>query len=181
MKTLLNIFIYSIFIYNCFGQMPRQFTKPDLIEIDNNIELKSRNLKNRLIDSQSYTDNLFVEFAIDTFKIEERQRLKLDINYTTTGMVVSALDANKEYDILLNKYYKVLLKSLNEKDKEILRKTQRNWIDFRNSELELNRALTDDYYSGGGTIQQVISVSRVLELTKNRVFEFYYYLDRKSF
>jgi uncharacterized protein YecT (DUF1311 family) len=94
-------------------------------------------------------------------------------------MVTSTLDANREYDKLLNKYYQLLLRSLNEEDKEILKKSQRNWIDFRDSELELNGVLMNDYYSGGGTIQRVFAAARVLELTRDRVIELYDYLNRK--
>lgn len=141
--------------------------------------MKTQKLKDSLLTSEKVADNFHIEFAADTFRIEERQRLKLVIDYSTNGMVTSTLDANREYDKLLNKYYQLLLRSLNEEDKEILKKSQRNWIDFRDSELELNGVLMNDYYSGGGTIQRVFAAARVLELTRDRVIELYDYLNRK--
>lgn len=178
MKTLLLILTTLTFSI-CYGQTPRQLTETDSIQIEKKIEIKTQQLKDSLKETERPTDNLRLEFTIDTFKIEERQRLKLDIDYSTNGMVISTLDANKEYDKLLNKYYQMLLNSLNEEDKEILKNSQRNWIVFRDSELELNGILMNDYYSGGGTIQRVFAASRVLEITRDRVIEFYHYLNRK--
>ncbi|WP_370390458.1 lysozyme inhibitor LprI family protein [uncultured Winogradskyella sp.] len=179
MKTLQIILITLTFGLNCFGQTPRQLTKADSTQIETEVEMKSQNLKDSLLKSDLKDDNLYIEFITDTFRIEQRQRLKLDIDYSTNGMVISTLDANREYDKLLNKYYQLLLSSLNEEDKEILKKSQRNWIDFRDSELELNRVLMNDYYSGGGTIQRVFAAARVLEITRDRVIELYRYLNRK--
>lgn len=176
MKSLLLTVIALTFSALCFGQAPQQLTKADSVEIENTIISKAEKLKDLLQGSSKLSS----AFTIDTFKIEERQRLKLDIDYSTNGMVSSALDAGREYDKLLNKYYRQLLNSLNKEDKEILKKSQRNWIKFRDSELEMNETLTNDYYSGGGTIQRVFAASRVLEITKNRVLEIYDYLDRKA-
>lgn len=182
MKTLLLIISLLTSVLTCLGQTPRQLTKTDSINIETKVKLAVQNLSDSIkkVDhGTEYLTKLQNEFTVDIFKIEERQRLKLDIDYSTSGMVISTLDANREYDKLLNKYYKLLLNSLNEKDKEILQQSQSNWIQFRDSELELNGILMDDYYSGGGTIQRVIAASRVLELTRNRVIELYGYLNRK--
>ncbi|WP_170265023.1 lysozyme inhibitor LprI family protein [Salibacter halophilus] len=179
MKTLLTILISLTFGFDSYGQTPRQLTMLDSTEIEKKIQIKVQELKETLTKNEMTSDDLLVEFRVDTLKIEERERLKLDIDYSTNGMVTAALDANREYDELLNKYYKILMKSLNEEDKEILKKSQRNWIVFRDSELELNGVLMNDYYSGGGTIQRVIAAVRVLDLTRDRVIELYRYLSRK--
>ena len=179
MKSLLIIFIRLIFGLNCSGQSPRPLTKSDLTQIEAELEIRSQNLKDSLLKGKLGDDCLYIEFVSDTFKIEQGLRLKLDIDYSTNGMVVSTHDANREYDKLLNKYYQVLLRSLNEEDREILKKSQRNWIAFRDSELELNGVLMKDYYSGSGTIQRVLAAARVMEITKTRVIVLYHYLNRK--
>ncbi len=61
-----------------------------------------------------------------------------------------------------------------------MKKTQRNWIKFRDSEIELNNVLRNEYYSGGGTIQRVIAAYRVREITMNRVFNLYDYFRRSE-
>lgn len=183
MKTLLLIILLSATGLTCLAQTPVQLTKEDSIRIETEVKIAVQKLKDSLKESDrgmEYLTELLYEFAADTFKIEERQRLRLEIDYTTNGIVASTLEANREYDRLLNKYYLRLLDSLEEPDKKILLQSQRNWIKFRDSELELNGLLMNDYYSGSGTIQRVIAASRVLELTKSRVIEIYHYLSRKA-
>lgn len=183
MKTLLLIILLSATGLTCLAQTPLQLTKEDSIRIETKVKIAVQKLKDSLKESDhgtEYLTELRYEFAADTFKIEERKRLKLEIDYSTNGIVASTLDANQEYDRLLNKYYLRLLESLEEPDKNILQQSQRNWMEFRDSELELNSLLMKDTYSGGGTIQRVFAVSRVLELTKNRVIEIYHYLSRKA-
>ena len=173
-KRSLQLLILFIGL-NCLGQTPRALTKKDVVQIETLIKLSTKDLSSKI-----ESDNLlYKNFVIDTFKIEERQRLKLDIDYTTSGMINSTINANKEYDKLLNKYYQILLRSLKKEDQQILRQSQRNWLKFRDSELKLNSTLTDTYYSGGGTIQGVIEASRITELTRNRVIELYHYISRK--
>lgn len=179
MKILLFFIMTLAFGINSLCQTPRQLTKADSVQIESEVDMKAQKFKDSLKENIQYKENLHIEFSVDTFKIEKRKKLKLDIDYSTTGMIISTLDANREYDKLLNKYYQLLLTSLNEEDKEVLKKSQRNWIEFRDSELELNTALMSKYYSGGGTIQGVIAAYRVFEITKNRVIELFHYLNRK--
>lgn len=171
------IFFIGLTTTTLFGQRPRPLTKSDSIQIELKLNKSIQQLKHESQGSE-YLDELSTLFKLDTFRIEERQKLKLEIDYSTAGMVSSAFDAMDEYDVLLNKYYSLLLKKLNEEGKTALRESQRNWIQFRDSELELNQLLTDEYYSGGGTIQRVIYASRALETTKHRVIELYFYLNR---
>jgi uncharacterized protein YecT (DUF1311 family) len=158
-------------------------TKQDSIKIESEVKLAAQKVKGTFANrnkGEEYLTDLRTEFALDTFKIEERRRLKLEIDYSTTGMVTSTLDANREYDQLLNKYLKRLLESLQASDREILRQSQRNWVKYRDSELELNRLLMDENYSGGGTIQRMLAAARALELTQDRVVDIFHYLSRKA-
>ena len=87
-------------------------------------------------------------------------------------------DANEEYDKLLNKYYQILLSRLKDADKPILRQTQRNWIQFRDSEENLNVVLSKEEYTGGGSADKVIYLSDRMELTKRRVIDIHNYFFR---
>ena len=71
-----------------------------------------------------------------------------------------------------------MLAKLSGEDKAILRQTQKNWLQFRDSEHELNSLPTKDEYSGGGTIQRTIGSDCDLELTKSRVIGLVDYLLR---
>lgn len=156
---------------------PRSISAEDSIQI----EMKVTAATQRIITNDQgskFLTQLVHGFKTDTLKIEERMRLKLEIDYSTSGMVGAAYDAEAEYDELLNKYYKLLMSRLGETEKNALRQSQRNWIEYRDSERELNQLLTSDHYSGGGTIQRVIAASKYLDITKTRVIDLYQYLNR---
>ena len=65
---------------------------------------------------------------------------------------------------------------MDKEDQEILRQSQRNWITFRDGEIELIRKLAKEKYSGGGTIQGIIVGIDIQDLTKKRVIELYQHL-----
>ncbi len=160
---------------------PKEVTDAQMAEFIAAIENDAKKLR-EVLEQTEYRSDLdkqrTVEFTIDTFKIERMMQLRLSIDYSTAGMVNAGSDTEEEYDKILNKYYQLLLSRLNDKDKETLKQSQRNWIAFRDSEQQLNRLLTDESYSGGGTMQSLIAMSRSLELTKKRVFEIHQYLCR---
>ena len=153
-----------------------QLSDPDLNKIKSQIETESKTLKVRLTKNAS--DIFFIEFQLDTFKIERGIDLKNDLDYPTLGMIQATNQAIAEYDILLNKYYKLLLSKLEPHDKVILQEAQRNWIKFRDSEVVLINLMSEDKYSGGGTIQGVIDSDAFLKITRSRVFELANHLTR---
>lgn len=123
-------------------------------------------------------DSLAEIYERDTFLLNRMMSLRTDHDYSTQGMVEASVECMEGYDALLNKYYKMLLAKLEGPDKEILKKSQRNWIAFRDSEEELNGMLTKEEYSGGGTIQRLHYCGRNLEMVKARVNELFIYLIR---
>jgi uncharacterized protein YecT (DUF1311 family) len=121
-------------------------------------------------------DSLYDMYARDTFLLERLYDYQMDYDQSTHGMVQAMVDCQAGYDLLLNKYYKMLMARLEGADKEILRKSQRNWIAFRDSEEELNRTLVKEEYSGGGTIQRLNYAARNLATVQQRVEELFGYL-----
>ena len=77
------------------------------------------------------------EFAADTARVEQANRDLLDKDYSTLGMLNATIEYEKQYDILLNKYYKLLYRSLNIEGQKALKASQMNWIKFRDSEKNL--------------------------------------------
>lgn len=181
-----TLFFSFIFIF-CFHSLsiaqnstsPRAITEEDSSKIEMSISKGIEQLADSLRNLDRFNINEeFIEFTADTFAIEQRRRLKMDINWSTAGMNNATYDAEKEYDRLLNKYYQRLIGKLDPEDREILRQSQRNWIEFRDSERDVNQMLTKWHYSGGGTIQTTISAWYHLEITRRRVIELYRYLGR---
>lgn len=118
------------------------------------------------------------EFTADTARVEQNFRNAMDTDYSTMGMIEATINYESQYDELLNKYYKLLSNSLDEKDKEVLKTTQRNWIKLRDSEKELTDVMCRKAYdeAGGGTIWRLIAIGAKAEITRKRVFELYEYI-----
>jgi uncharacterized protein YecT (DUF1311 family) len=124
--------------------------------------------------------NLQIEFATDTFRVEKYFELYTKYDYTTAGMTTAGSETAKAYDSLLNKYYKKLLSRLKPADRTILTQAQKGWISFRDAEVKLITVVSQDEYSGGGTVQQLIDMSQYLALIKERVIQIFEHLDRMS-
>ncbi len=179
MKKFITLLSLTISI-QAFAQ-PRPITVTDSVNIETTLRQAGDSLAQLLRKGESITSGLSefsVQFTCDTFMIEQRQRFQLEIDYSTRGMIASAYEAQRNYDSLLNHYYELLMAKLSENDREILELSQQNWLKFRDTELTLNRSLTEEKYTGGGTIQAVIAASRALELTRNRLIDIYVYRER---
>lgn len=123
-------------------------------------------------------EKIELEFTSDTTRVERENRELLDKDYSTLGMIDASVEYEKKYDVLLNKYYRLLYNSLGETGKKALKSSQLNWIKFRDSEKDLISEINDQTYeeAGGGTIWGVIASGSRSELTKKRVIELYNYL-----
>lgn len=124
------------------------------------------------------SDSIYNAYEKDTFLINGILTRQLDIDGSTFGMVRALSDYETGYDQLLNKYYLFLLSKMEKDDRETLKESQRNWIKFRDSERKFSGLLTEDKYSGGGTIQQLFYADWYADFTKRRVEELIDYLGR---
>lgn len=163
------------------AQLPKQISPAELSKLKLKVAAAAEAKKQTLLKDSKIKDSqsdVSITFLTDTMKIEQFFKQRLEVDYSTAGMVEASLDAEKEYDVLLNKYYQQLLKMLKPKDKPLLVEVQRNWVKYRDAEYKMNGLLTEEHYSGGGTMQRIIYAGAVLELTKRRVFELNSYLER---
>lgn len=182
MKAILIILTAYFSINTSFSQNEiREVTKGDSINFEKSIHLSVDSLR-QVLSIHDYLNesdkNLTIEFDIDTFMVEKRLELYINQDYSDFGMKTASINQLDDYEKLLNKYYKKLLSKLKAEDKETLKIAQRNWIKYRETELNLNYIVSQDNYSGGGTIQTLFVLSRNIEITKTRVIEFYDYLGR---
>ena len=121
-----------------------------------------------------------IEFASDTFMIEEYQQKYIDYDYSTAGMRNATYDAAYKYDSLLNKYYRKLLIVLKPADKAALINAEKSWLVYRDNELKLISTISKDEYYGGGTLQQLTDASEYLNLIKERAIRIYEYYVRAT-
>lgn len=116
---------------------------------------------------------LYTQYTLDTFTINEFERRCMDIESSTLAMMEISYDVDSLYDKLLNSYYKKLLNKLTTKDKPVLIEAQKAWLAYREKELKLLRKLTEDKYSGGGSIQGIIYANNKSNLLRKRVQELF--------
>lgn len=175
MKTLLSIsFILLTFLGFC-QEGPQEVTAEMITKIKADIEAEIPSFKQRLLDEEKSEKE--IEYSIDTFRIEQLSVRRMDIDYSTIGMKEAMNELNNNYDILLNKYYNVLMKSLKSEDKQVLKTAQKAWLAYRDAENLLIWKMLEDQYSGGGTIQGLFGLSNYYTLIKTRTEDLFHYYD----
>lgn len=187
MKTFILIFCITFSLTNIIAQTESVYGSKeyydDIKKYKKTLVNKANKLKLEILSEQNslsnFQKNIKADFTADTFYIE-----KVFI-YSSggTGSSNAIADCNyillNEYDKLLNKYYKILMDSLNKDSKDMLKNSQRNWLEYRNSERKFNDNLYFDCDQG---LMQYIWISeRAVEITKARVNEILEYLLRDGF
>jgi uncharacterized protein YecT (DUF1311 family) len=175
------LFFIMVIVQSGWAADPREVTDREMKAMRQQIEKEAQMLR-RELEKEEYDSDFAKEVSIgyqlDAFRIDQLLKQRINIDYSTSGMVTATYEAESEYDDLLNKYYQKLQAKLSGADKAVLKQSQKNWLQFRDSERELNTLLTKDEYSGGGTIQRTIGSDCDLELTKARVKGLVEYLLR---
>jgi uncharacterized protein YecT (DUF1311 family) len=103
-----------------------------------------------------------------------RECLDSTENQTTVGMSGCAIRAGKEWDQELNNNYNLLISKLSVDEKEKLKSSQRNWILYRDKEMEFARTM---YIKLQGTMWRIVLADRQTELTRQRALELKAYYD----
>lgn len=176
MKSLLLLLFLSPFLTN--GQSSTGLT-PDLRKnIDKRIEDAAQVKRNQLTALK--LSMLEIDFTLDTFRIEQYLIEYIRLDNSDYGMSNAGYEAAKQYDNLLNKYYKKLLATLNTEDKNILTNAQKTWLAFRDSEAKLIGTISKEEYAGGGTMQRLTESSEFLEMVRSRTVSLYNHLTRAT-
>ncbi len=177
MKSLLLTFIFFFVGYFSFGQYdgPKEITPQVLQKLKADVEKQIPEFKKQLSTRELSADQM--EFAVDTFRIEQLVVKRMDIDYSTQGMNKTVQEMAKSYDSLMNKYYTKLLRSLKSEDKKLLINAQKSWLIYRDAEAKLIMCMTNVPYSDGGTIQSNIAVGSYANLIVKRTIEVFNYYD----
>ncbi len=128
------------------------------------------------------TTLLLLTFLLIYGQTEKKHRIDIELqkcldskeNSTTLKMTHCVTKAADAWDIELNKNYKTLLGLLNKEQKEKLKETQRQWIKYRDSELEFSRSF---YNQMQGTMWIPIAAQTRLDLTKQRAQDLLDYIS----
>jgi uncharacterized protein YecT (DUF1311 family) len=181
MKYLIFLTGYFVFLTASYGQKdngPIGVTDSIDKKIKEEVRLEAMRFSKELSQKGYNLDSVAIAFMVDTLRIERYQIKFLAYDYTTAGMRQSAYDAADKYDSLLNKIYKKILALLQPQDKAVLVAAQKAWLVYRDKELKLIDKISDEKYSGGGTIWQVLNASDYYGMVKQRTIEmFSHYLN----
>lgn len=175
MKKLLLICL--LFTGSCvFGQInePVEVTPEILQSIRQQVEKQIPEFRRTLLKKELTPAE--VEFTIDTFRIERVVSRMMELDWSTAGGNNAMDERTAAYDRVMNKYYNRLLKLFKPGDKKILIDAQHAWLRYRDAEKDLIWKMSEEHYSGGGTIQSNVATGRysylVVERTKT-IFEYY--------
>lgn len=112
--------------------------------------------------------------AADPDPIEQTHADCVAKNSTTQGMVECTVAAEKQWDAALNQAYQALRNPLNEKQKSALKKSQLNWLQYRDAEFQW---IAEWYGTMDGTMWRVVGADARAAIVKARVLELRAYLD----
>jgi uncharacterized protein YecT (DUF1311 family) len=167
-KTLFLVFI----ILNLHSAMAQSTQKvKDLVEK----EVKAYRQK---IEKNEDFSPLMRDFSIDTFRIEHTFSAKTAELSNSHDILEVFAETTAAYDVLLNKYYNKLMSKLKGEDKKLLIKSQKAWILFRDAEQMVIATISEEHYSGGGSIQKDMNEANYQELSKMRLINIIHLLDR---
>lgn len=177
LKNTLLLIKFCFVSYLSVGQTegPKEITPQVLQKIKADIEKQIPSLKQKL-SNQTLTAGQ-IEFALDTFRIEQMVVERISIDYSTVGMNISVDEKTVAYDKLLNKYYNKLLPLLQPEDKKILVAAQKAWLAYRDAESKLIWTMAKDEYTGGGTMYSSIATGRYSDLVVKRAVDIFNYYD----
>jgi hypothetical protein len=124
----------------------------------------------------AFSDSIQRLFLEDTFVVENLYRKQLEKDITTLGMNKAALACASEYDLLIDKYYAILLTKMKPDDQELLVSWHNIWNSMMVKEHALIGKLMQEEYSGGGSIQSLIYTNRLMEVKRDHVLRLIDYL-----
>ncbi|MBL7884247.1 MAG: DUF1311 domain-containing protein [Bacteroidia bacterium] len=139
---------------------------------------------------QNITLFIFILFSMCIFAQDEQLKQKhaidvrleacyaIDSNQTTFGMINCEAIARDEWDKELNKYYKLLMATLQPLEKTKLKSAQLAWISYRDKELNFSGAM---YYGMQGTMYHVMAAARSCDIVKQRALELKSYYEILTF
>jgi uncharacterized protein YecT (DUF1311 family) len=177
MRQFAFLTVFLFWGYLSFAQTdgPKEITPQILQKIKADVERQVPTFKQELTKEDLNNDE--IEFALDTFRIEQIAAKRIDIDNSTSGMNFTVDELTASYDKLMNKYYNKLLQLLKPEDKKVLITAQRAWLSFRDAEASLIVTMVKREYSGGGTMQSNIATGHYSDLVTDRALNIFNYYD----
>ncbi|MGL5936791.1 MAG: lysozyme inhibitor LprI family protein [Cetobacterium sp.] len=106
--------------------------------------------------------------------IQYEYEMKLENDPSTRGMVEAAEYKYKELDNMLNYYYNEFKETLSESQRNLLKNSQKDWLKFRDKEVEFAREF---YGNKDGTVWRIYPGLIKVELLERRLSDFINHLE----
>lgn len=126
------------------------------------------------LTSMTTFGGLITDYKLEVAQIEKNYESEIERDCGSINMSKAKQEMYNAYDFLLNKYYKELMEILTFEQQKSLRKSQREWIKYREKELDFLGELNKNK---NGTIWDNIYWDRSIKLLKDRVDELVLYLE----
>jgi len=107
-------------------------------------------------------------FAQDKHPIDKFEEECMNKDSTTAGMNNCMMEAYKQWDAELNKYYKLLMGILSQEEKQQLKDAQIVWLKYRDLETKFRM---DTFLNNQGTMYSNMAMSEKLDIVKQRALE----------
>ncbi|WP_343632332.1 hypothetical protein [Fluviicola sp.] len=134
--------------------------------------------KTEIVQGKSeFSDSIRRLFLEDTFVVENLHRKQLEKDLTNLGMNKANLACASEYELLVDKYYGILLSKMKPDDKELLISWQQSWKALMDKERVLIGKFMQEAYSGGGSVQSLTYTSRLMHGQKDHLILLMNYLS----
>lgn len=174
------ILLFFVFQYSSVFSQVSDSEMEDL-KVKWRVELRSKGheLVRKIEGSQAmsdFSDSIIRLFWEDTFVVENLYQKQLEKDVSTLGMNKANLACSSEYELLVEKYYAILLSKMKPDDKELLTSWQSSWKALMEKERALIGKLMQEEYSGGGSVQSLTYTTRLMTEQKNHLLNLIDYL-----
>ncbi|GAA4763366.1 MULTISPECIES: lysozyme inhibitor LprI family protein [Flavobacterium] len=170
------LFIFSHF-YGCTNKNEKEISVKNMSKINITEEVNKEVIIFQKKLNKEYLTSEEVIFAIDTFRLNCKNRKNQDFDSSTEAMNNSVLEMRDGYQMLLERYYQKMLQKLDEKDKPIFAESQKEWLRFKEKDEMFIELMENEKYNSGGSIQSHIAIGNSFDLIKIRVEEIFSYYN----
>jgi|GEM_PF-3503745 uncharacterized protein YecT (DUF1311 family) len=166
MKTVMVILI-GLFCYSSYAQLSDAQINRLKYRVDSSASVLHEKLIGKSVPLLNTT------FTVDTFKVELLMKYKISLDTSKSEYVSAINDAEIEYDLLLDKYYKLLLSMHDDDTRKSLAEAQKKWIEYRDDEIKTIEKFYAEQKNANAKNKEVAKAKEHMELTKDRVIELF--------
>ena len=131
--------------------------------------------------SSDMDKNLWVNFRVDTFTIQKTLEAHLANATARYDASFAWSDAVSAYNEMIGRYYNLLMEKMIEIDRPYLEASQKDWLEYKQSEQILNQIIGRKEYNKSGVVNnETYTYTRMLNINKERAVELFHYLLRAN-